>query len=222
MSAGGTTSTTSRVVVAAVLAAALVLLTLVVGFEWGPLADLDRKVASSSYDATAGHEHRTEWWTWVTTWGGPGVMRALLIVAAAAMALTRRFDLAVWLIALALVEAVVAPAAKLVLARPRPHWDDPITVVGSTSFPSGHAVAAATTAGAAVLLAAALGGRRARFVALSSAACGVAVAVAASRVFLGVHYFSDVVGGLLLGALLALVTFEVVTGLWARISRGRP
>jgi undecaprenyl-diphosphatase len=224
MSAARSTSATARVAAVGVLAAGLVVLTLAVRLGWGPLADLDGCVASSAYDATAGHQHRVGFWTWVTTWGGPSIMRALLVFAGVVLASCRRYDLAVWLVALALVEAVAAPAAKLVLGRPRPHWAEPIAVVGSTSFPSGHATAAATAAAAALLLATSLSLRRSWSVAVSSAVWVVAAAVAASRVFLGVHYLSDVVGGLLLGALLALLTHELVGRLWRTRgpSRGRP
>jgi undecaprenyl-diphosphatase len=66
------------------------------------------------------------------------------------------------------------------------------------SFPSGHSsTAAAFYAAAALVLGRRLapGGRRL----LATAAVGVAVAVAASRVLLDLHWLSDVVGGLALG-----------------------
>ena len=46
-----------------------------------------------------------------------------------------------------------------------------------------------------------------------------AVLVAASRVFLGVHYLSDVVGGALLGALLAGLTYAAAARLSAVLVR---
>jgi undecaprenyl-diphosphatase len=66
-----------------------------------------------------------------------------------------------------------------------------------------------TAAVAALLLARLFGrGRLVRDV-LPTIACVAAGAVAASRVFLGVHYVSDVFGGALLGAALALSTYTV-------------
>ncbi len=66
------------------------------------------------------------------------------------------------------------------------------------SFPSGHtATAAAFWAAAALLLGR---GRSQRAHALlAGGAVAIAVAVACSRVFLDVHWFSDVLGGLALG-----------------------
>ena len=66
------------------------------------------------------------------------------------------------------------------------------------SFPSGHsATAAAFYAAAALVLGRRLGVRGRRL--LAAAAVGLAVAVAASRVLLDLHWLSDVVGGLALG-----------------------
>jgi membrane-associated phospholipid phosphatase len=197
----------------AVLAACLAVLTIGVGTSWDPLARLDHAVARSAFDATYGHSGRTAVWRFVTDWGSPNPMRVVLLVAAAVALVRRRADLAVWLVALTALETVVAPASKLLLDRARPSWPDPITVLGSASYPSGHATAAAT---AAVALALAV-----RRPAVAWCAGAVALLVAASRVFLGVHYLSDVTGGLLLGALLASATYAVLLTARPRSRRGR-
>jgi membrane-associated phospholipid phosphatase len=188
--------------VAGALGAALVALTVAVGLEWSPLERLDGAVARRAFDATAGHDGRTTAWQLVSRWGGPDPMRLVLLLAGLVAAVRRRADVAVWLVALAVVEAVVAPATKQLLDRARPEWPDPISVLASTSYPSGHATAAAT---AVVALALAV-----RRTAVTCAAVVVAVAVAASRVFLGVHYLSDVTGGVLLGSWLAVTSYAVV------------
>jgi membrane-associated phospholipid phosphatase len=195
------------------LGAVFVVLSSVVGFGFDPLLDADGVVARHAFSATASHPGRIDWWKGVSGWGGPPVMRLALVLAGAAMAVFRRWSLASWLVALAAVEGVVAPSAKLVLARPRPSWTSPIIEAGSTSFPSGHATAAASAAAAAVLLARHLGAGRGVTVLAATVGMAVAGVVAASRVFLGVHYLSDVLGGLVLGSLLAVATYCVVTWL---------
>ncbi|QIG43657.1 phosphatase PAP2 family protein [Nocardioides anomalus] len=199
--------------VVAVLAACVAVVTVAVATSWGPLLRLDHAVTRSAFDATYGHGGRTAAWRFVTDWGSPNPMRVVLLLAAAVAQARRRADLAVWLLALTLLEAVVAPASKLLLDRARPSWADPITVLGSASYPSGHATAAATTAVALAFVV-----RRA---AVRWCAGGVALLVAASRVFLGVHYLSDVAGGLLLGALLASATYAVLLTARPRSRRGR-
>jgi membrane-associated phospholipid phosphatase len=86
---------------------------------------------------------------------------------------------------------------KLVIARARPDIDPRAGFTGA-SFPSGHTTAAASFYAAAALL---LG--RGRSLRVRSILVGVAVAVAlavgASRVLLGVHWFTDVLAGLALG-----------------------
>lgn len=87
---------------------------------------------------------------------------------------------------------------KLVFQHPRP-TQAIIAVPDSYSFPSGHAVAASALYITLALIAA-HGERRQRpRRILIWSGLAVAVFVAWSRVYLGVHYFSDVIGGLLLG-----------------------
>jgi undecaprenyl-diphosphatase len=87
---------------------------------------------------------------------------------------------------------------KLLLQHPRP-TEAIIAIPDSYSFPSGHAVAASALYITLALIAG-HGERRQRpRRILVWSGVTVAVLVAWSRVYLGVHYLSDVVGGLLLG-----------------------
>ena len=86
---------------------------------------------------------------------------------------------------------------KYLVERARPDFNR-LTGFAGTSFPSGHSTAAAATLAAIALLATR---RRSQHMKTLGAglAAGVAAMVGATRVLLGVHWFSDVVAGLLLG-----------------------
>ena len=99
---------------------------------------------------------------------------------------------------------------KLVFQHPRP-TEAIIAIPDSYSFPSGHAVAASALY-ITLALAAATGERRQRpRRVLVWGGVLIALLVAWSRVYLGVHYLSDVVGGLLIGSAGALATTTAVS-----------
>ena len=98
------------------------------------------------------------------------------------------------------VAGVTVTVLKLLAGRPRPPLADPaVTAVGtlpdSASFPSGHSATAFAAACAVGLVCPRL---RIPLVAL-------AATVALSRVYLGVHYWTDVVAGSLLGSAIGLL-----------------
>lgn len=94
-------------------------------------------------------------------------------------------------------------ALKLAFQHPRP-TQAIIAIPDSYSYPSGHAVAASALYITLALLAAQGERRQGPRRLLVCAGIAVAGLVAWSRVYLGVHYLSDVVGGLLLGSAGAL------------------
>lgn len=117
---------------------------------------------------------------------------------------------------------ILGRALKLVFHRPRPLPSYRMITAHSTSFPSGHSVFAAVYFGmiAVLIWQWARGGRLAR-VGLVMLCLGMIGLVSLSRIWLGVHYLSDVVGGALLGlGWVALVW--TIRGLWSgRRSRRR-
>jgi undecaprenyl-diphosphatase len=86
---------------------------------------------------------------------------------------------------------------KYIVERARPDISR-LTGFAGSSFPSGHATAASATLAAIALIATRNRSRRVK-IAGASVAAGLAVAVAGTRVFLGVHWFTDVMAGLMLG-----------------------
>lgn len=197
------------------LLALFAVLTAGVAMKWTPLASLDHTVAQWAYDRTYGHPTLSHFWLTVTTVGQPWGPRLIILAAAAFHAWRRRWSIVGWLLATILVELVVAPSAKYLLSRPRPYWKNPITLTGGLGYPSGHSAAAAmfvTTM--TLLLLTTVSPRPARSLSIG-AAIVVGVLVPASRIFLGVHYLTDVVAGLLLGAAISLLT-------WTALARHMP
>ena len=127
--------------------------------------------------------------------------------------------LAIFMIVTAVGGGLLDTVVKEVVDRARPSLVDPVATAHGKSFPSGHAMSSTFVYGALLLVFLPVIARRCRSVLVG----GVVVLVAAigfSRLALGVHYISDVVGGFVLGlAWLAASTAAFST--W-RVERGRP
>jgi undecaprenyl-diphosphatase len=132
----------------------------------------------------------------LTHLGDPLVVTALTVVLA--LLLWWRGDRrgALFVVVTRLLAMVVSTGVKLLVRRPRPLLAHPLAHASGYSFPSGHALGSAALWASIAFVAAGRGLPRARALAVAMA---VPVVVASTRVVLGVHYVTDVVGGLLLG-----------------------
>ncbi len=139
-------------------------------------------------------------WTAISALGSPLAIGLLTVAVALWLGTQRHWsDLAAWLAGV-VGGSVLNHALKLLVRRPRPDVVAAVAVTGF-SFPSGHAVESLICYGLLAHLLALRTRRRGLRVAEVGVATGVIVAIGFSRLYLGVHYFSDVVGGYAAGVL---------------------
>ena len=127
--------------------------------------------------------------------------------------------LVVFLLVASLGGSLVDTVVKSLVGRPRPKLHEPIATAFGKSFPSGHSMSSLICYGALLLVFLPLCARRWRPVVIAATVVWV-LAVGFSRLALGVHFISDVLGGYALGGAWlvgSVAAFEV----W-REDRGRP
>ena len=182
-----------------------VTLTLLAAVDKGAAAlDVDRPVTNWAVD------ERTSGWTaffrGITNLGNPGIAFAGGLVLAAFAAARSRFT-AVLLLALAVARPLASTVVKVGVDRARPTVRH-LTSAGGASYPSGHVLAAVAFWGAVPVVLLLWGAARAFVRTAVVVAVAAVVLVAASRVYLGVHWLTDVIGGALLGALLLVPVYR--------------
>ncbi|MFD3679668.1 phosphatase PAP2 family protein [Streptomyces sp. NPDC058613] len=197
-----------RLVLAAVATAAVsvpfALALVLVESQWAPLHRLDRNTAERLHATALDHPGWVRVLEALTgiVWD-PVTMRLLVALLVLWLLLRRAWRLAAWASVTAVASGLTGLLTKVVVERARPHLPDPVSHAPGFSFPSGHAMTATTTCAVLLLVLLPLVPRAWRPLPWALALVSVA-GVAYTRVALGVHWVSDVVGGVLLG--LAVVT----------------
>ena len=155
----------------------------------------------------------------VISWFGSGVLAVVAIVAAFVFLRLRWRRAAVWLLLTLAGALVLELTLKYAFHRPRPEaFFGPLP--RTYSFPSGHALLSLCVYGVlAGLLSARLRSGALR-VLLWIVAAALVAGIGLSRIYLGVHYPSDVVAGYLAGAWSAPTTPETPSGKLASPAKG--
>lgn len=148
----------------------------------------------------------------VTALGGTTFLAFVTLTVAVYFLLVNKRAFAVLLVTTVAGGAIVNSLLKLGFDRPRP--DTPYaTLMTTASFPSGHAaISAITFLTLGVMLSRATSSHRLR-VYFIGVAVFLSLAVGLSRVYLGVHYATDVLAGWLVAAAWALLCWSVALAL---------
>ena len=154
----------------------------------------------------------------VTALGGFTVVTLVTVVAVAAFLIHGRKRHALVLAGTVLLAEISSDMAKTFYARARPDLVPHGSYVYSASFPSGHSTLSAATYLTLAVLIASLEPNRGTKAMVFALAGLLVLAIGASRVYLGVHWPSDVLAGWSLGAAWALAAWSVLR----RIARRPP
>jgi membrane-associated phospholipid phosphatase len=135
------------------------------------------------------------------TWTGNGGFLAVVVLVAFILLWRRRLFTDAVFVVLAFAGAeVITFGMKQGFRRDRPFFEDPLATASSFSFPSGHALVSLAVYGSiAVVVARHVRSRRVAVAVVAAAAVWI-LAIGFSRLYLGVHFLSDVLAGYSAGA----------------------
>ncbi|WP_328869479.1 phosphatase PAP2 family protein [Streptomyces sp. NBC_00287] len=195
---------------AGALALCSALLLALVAVRWHPLLTLDGDIAETTHRWAVDESGLTHTFRILTDWvWDPWTMRILCAVAVLWL-LWRHAAVwtALWLALTTALGAGLQQGLKAAVDRSRPVWEDPVDSAHYAAFPSGHAMTATVVCGLLLYLLHRVGVGRALWRTAVAVAVVSVAGVGLTRVWLGVHWASDVVGGWLVGA--ALVALAVI------------
>lgn len=136
--------------------------------------------------------------TLITDVGSPAAIAALAVVAAVLIwARTRAAGTAIAVVATVGLASAASTVSKALVGSHRPPAAVQLLTETDHSYPSGHVTGTAALLG---ILAIVVGTRTGQVVGLLVCAAVATLVVAATRLYLGVHWLTDVAGGLLLGS----------------------
>jgi undecaprenyl-diphosphatase len=152
----------------------------------------------------------------VTGLGGTGVLTFITLAVAGFLALDRKSHAALFVVAAVAGGMLLSTLLKLGFDRPRPDLVPHGALVYTASFPSGHATVSAVVYLTLGALLARVQPRLVLKLYLLGLAILLTVAVGISRIYLGVHWPSDVLAGWAIGAAWALLCWAAALWLQRR------
>lgn len=198
----------AALVLTSTAAAGYALLVAAVQFRWSALYEVDRAVAAASARLVSGNGVPVDVLQGVATLGGTPTLVWLTGVGVAWLVVRYQLWLAVYVAVTAGGAMVLGVVIEELVAGVRPMARLPVPLAAGSDFAGGHALGSAVTYGVLVLVFLPVVRRSARWVLVGVAALFVVV-IGATRIGLGVHGLTDVLGGWLLGGLWLALTGAV-------------
>ena len=196
-----------------VAAAVFTVLLVLVRLRWAPLESLDHRTAARLNSLVAGNATLVTVVKSITWLGSDGVLWTVLLAAAVILGLRRRWRIALYLLLTGAGALVLDPILKSLVGRLRPVVAHPVAHGTGNSFPSGHALGSIVCYGAVFLVF--LPATRGRWRAILTAVTVTLIAlIGVSRLLLGVHFVSDVLGAWAVG-----ITWLGITAFAFELSR---
>jgi undecaprenyl-diphosphatase len=152
----------------------------------------------------------------ITTFGSRTFMAALIVATLVILIVRRDRRDAIHLVVAALGVGALVWVTKGIVERARPTEVQHVVHVSGFSYPSGHSLATAALYITIAVIASSHLRTRAAKVAVVAGVASLVALVGLSRVYLGVHYPSDVLGGMSMGVSWALMLAAAVAVLAAR------
>jgi undecaprenyl-diphosphatase len=135
----------------------------------------------------------------ITALGSGTVLTILVIILGVVFLLLRKFQASIQIGAAGIGSIILTELFKGHFERARPDSAQHLVDVGGYSYPSGHSLSAGAVYFTVAMIACAAAERNRDRAILVMMFSILIIGVALSRVYLGVHYFSDVTAGILLG-----------------------
>lgn len=184
----------------------------------GSLVRADTSAARALHNAVYGHRTLITALKALTFIGTPIFLTAVVVISSVFLLRRHRHRLMAFLIVTSAGGGIIDSIVKIIVNRQRPNLANPLITVHGRSFPSGHVMSSTIVYGALLLIFLPAISKRWRAPSIVAVFLLV-VSIAVSRLALGAHFITDVIGGFVLG-LAWLIASTAAFSIW-REERGR-